>query len=108
MKDFSKENVRAVIEAAMKKYNVEDLYAIGPAGLLLDVQYGFEFFTDCQDKEFCKELSDNLSDIDNDILSCVTRLSPKSKEMAANMLHLVYSKSEYVGDRSVCCDERFF
>ena len=92
MKDFSKETVKAIIEDAMKKYNVEDLYAIGPAGLLLDVQYGFEFFTDCQDKEFCKELSDNLS--------CVTRLSPKSKEMAANMLHLVYSKGEYVGDHA--------
>lgn len=101
MKDFSKENVKAIIEAAMKKYNVEDLYAIGPAGLLLDVQYGFEFFTDCHDKEFCEELSDNLSDIDNDILSCVTRLSARSKERMSSMLHPVYLKGVYVGDRSV-------
>lgn len=101
MKDFSKENVKAIIGATMKKYNVEDLYAIGPAGLLLDVQYGFEFFTDCQDKEFCEELSNNLSDIDNDILSCVTRLSARSKERMSSMLHLVYSKGEYVGDERV-------
>lgn len=91
-KDFSKENVKAIIEAAMKKYNVEDLYAIGPAGLLLDVQYGFEFFTDCQDKEFCEELSDSLSDIDNDILSCVTRLTERSKERAKSMLRPVFFK----------------
>ena len=98
MKDFSKENVKAIIGATMKKYNVEDLYAIGPAGLLLDVQYGFEFFTDCQDKEFCEELSDNLSDIDNDILSCVTRLSARSKERMSSMLHPVYLKGVYVGN----------
>ena len=101
MKDFSKENVRAVIETDMQEYNIEDLYTIGYSGQLLEINDGFEFFAECEDKEFCKKLSDDLSDIDKDILTSVTRLTERSKERAASMLRPVYLKGEYVGDRSV-------
>ena len=101
MKDFSKENVKAIIEAAMKKYNVEDLYAIGPAGLLLDIQDGFEFFTDSNNKEFCDKLADDLSAVDDGIWTCVVPLSARSKERMESTLHPVFLRGEYVGDRSV-------
>lgn len=100
MKDFSKENVKAIIEAAMHEYSVKDLYTIGTSGQLLEIQDGFEFFTECQDKEFCRKLSADLSDIDCDIWTCVTRLTERSKERAKSMLRPVYLKGEYVGDHA--------
>ena len=100
MKDFSKENVKAIIESNMQEYSVEDLYTIGSSGQLLEIQDGFEFFAECEDKEFCRKLSMDLSDIDEDIWTCVTRLTERSKERAASMLRPVYLKGEYVGDRS--------
>ena len=100
MKDFSKENVKVIIESAMRRYNVEDLYTIGSSGQLLEIQDGFEFFAECEDKEFCRKLSTDLSDIDEDIWTCVTRLTERSKERAASMLRPVYLKGEYVGDHA--------
>lgn len=101
MKDFSKESIKAIIEADMQEYGVEDLYTIGYSGQLLEIQDGFEFFVECEDKAFCRKLSADLSDIDEDIWTCVTRLTERSKERAASMLRPVYLKGEYVGDRSV-------
>lgn len=97
MKDFSKENVRAVIERIMKKYNVENLYDLKSGESSLDVQDGLEFFTDCCDKKFCKELALELSDIDNDIWTCVTPLLPEDKERMLSMLHPIYLGGEFVG-----------
>lgn len=100
MKDFSKESVKAIIEADMQEYGIEDLYTIGYSGQLLEIQDGFEFFAECEDKEFCRKLSADLSDIDEDIWTCVTRLTERSKERAASMLRPVYLKGEYVGDHA--------
>lgn len=100
MKNFSKENVKAIIEDDMKRYNVEALYAIGPSGLFLEINDGFEFFTDCTDKEFCDKLADDLSIIDEGIWTCVIPLSAESKERMASMLHPVFLRGEYVGDHA--------
>ena len=101
MKDFSKENVKAIIERIMKKYNVDNLYDLKSGESSLDVQDGLEFFTDYCDKKFCKELALELSDIDNDIWTCVTPLVPEDKERMMCMLHPVYLGGKFVGDRSV-------
>lgn len=98
MKNFSKENVKAIIERTMKKYNVETLYDLKYSESSLEVQDGFEFFTDCCDKKFCKELAMELSDIDGGIWTCVTPLVPEDKERMMCMLHPIYLRGEFVGD----------
>ena len=98
MKDFSKENVKDIIEAAMQEYGVEALYAISPSGLLLDIQDGFEFFTDSNNTEFCDKLAEDLSIIDDGIWTCVVPLTARSKERMKSMLHPVFIRGEYAGD----------